>query len=67
MRSSPLLGIPRLSRGGEQDGPGRLRRAGLRRIATELREFAARLGPIDLRLVPVASRDGINLVTREQR
>ena len=35
-------------------------------IATELREFAARLGPINLRLVPVASRDGINLVTRDQ-
>jgi bifunctional enzyme CysN/CysC len=35
-------------------------------IATELREFAARLGPIDLRLVPVASRDGLNLVTRDE-
>ncbi len=34
-------------------------------IAAELREFAARLGPLDLRLVPVASRDGANLVTRD--
>jgi bifunctional enzyme CysN/CysC len=34
-------------------------------IAAELREFAARLGPVDLRLVPVASRDGVNLVTRD--
>ncbi|MGE0361299.1 MAG: adenylyl-sulfate kinase [Vicinamibacterales bacterium] len=35
------------------------------RIAAEFHEFAARLGPIDLRLVPVASRDGLNLVTRD--
>jgi bifunctional enzyme CysN/CysC len=35
-------------------------------IAAELREFAARLGPIDLRLVPVASRDGVNQVTRDR-
>jgi len=35
------------------------------RIAAEFREFAARLGPLDLRLVPVASRDGLNLVTRD--
>jgi bifunctional enzyme CysN/CysC len=34
-------------------------------IAAELREFAARLGPLDLRLVPVVSRDGANLVTRD--
>ncbi len=34
-------------------------------IAAELREFAARLGPLDLRLVPVAARDGVNLVTRD--
>ena len=34
-------------------------------IAAELREFAARLGPIDLRVVPVVARDGINLVTRD--
>ena len=34
-------------------------------ITAELREFAARLGPLDLRLVPVAARDGVNLVTRD--
>ena len=34
-------------------------------IAAELREFAARLGPLDLRLVPVVARDGVNLVTRD--
>jgi bifunctional enzyme CysN/CysC len=35
------------------------------RIAAEFREFAARLGPLDLRLVPVVSRDGLNLVARD--
>ncbi|MGD9903477.1 MAG: adenylyl-sulfate kinase [Vicinamibacterales bacterium] len=34
-------------------------------IAAEFREFAARLGPLDLRLVPVVARDGLNLVTRD--
>ncbi len=34
-------------------------------IAAELREFAARLGPIDLRVVPVVARDGVNLVARD--
>ena len=36
-------------------------------ITADFREFAARLGPLDLRLVPVASRDGVNLVSPRHR
>ncbi len=60
-----LLGIPRLVVAVNKMDLVEYAEPVFDRIAAEFREFAARLGPLDLRLVPVASRDGLNLVTRD--
>jgi bifunctional enzyme CysN/CysC len=60
-----LLGIPRLVVAVNKMDLVDYAEAVFNGIAAEVREFAARLGPLDLRLVPVASRDGVNLVARD--
>ena len=60
-----LLGIPRLVVAVNKMDLVDYAESTFEAITADFREFAARLGPLDLRLVPVASRDGINLVTRD--
>jgi bifunctional enzyme CysN/CysC len=61
-----LLGIPRIVLAVNKMDLVDYAEAVFDGIAAEFREFAARLGPLDLRVVPVASRDGVNLVTRDR-
>ena len=60
-----LLGIPRLVVAVNKMDLVDYAESTFDAITADFREFAARLGPLDLRLVPVASRDGVNLVTRD--
>jgi bifunctional enzyme CysN/CysC len=60
-----LLGIPRLVVAVNKMDLVGYAESTFDAITADFREFAARLGQLDLRLVPVASRDGINLVTRD--
>ena len=62
-----LLGIPRLVVAVNKMDLVDYAESAFDAIAADFREFAARLGPLDLRLVPVAARDGVNLVTRDTR
>ena len=62
-----LLGIPRLVVAVNKMDLVDYAESAFEAIGADFREFAARLGPLDLRLVPVASRDGVNLVTRDTR
>ena len=56
-----------LCRHDQQDRPGRLRPDTVHEVDKELRQVAARLGGVDITVIPIAAKHGDNVVHRSDR